>query len=59
MKTYCVTVERLTIDNRVFSTETFSIMVRGTDEATAVVHNHMVLHYELLFRISKVVEERT
>lgn len=56
MTEYLITVDRLTVDDKIYSTETFSIMAHSPEEARAIVHNHLELNYEPNFRISGVEE---
>ena len=56
MKTYIVTVERLMLDRKVYSTESFRILAHSPEEAEAIVSNSMELHYEPRFRVSNVEE---
>lgn len=58
MKTYIVTVERLTCDGKVYHTESFKIMSHLPEEAQAIVHNQMELNYEPYFRITSVEETK-
>ena len=56
MKTYLVTVEQLTVDNRVYHTYRYTILAHCEEEARAIVHNYLELHFEPNFRICKVKE---
>lgn len=56
MKTYIVTVERLTCEDKVYHTEHYKIMAHLPEEAHAIVHNQMELTYEPYFRIVSVEE---
>ena len=57
MTEYIVTVERLTIDNRVYHTHKYTILANSEEEARAIVHNYLELHFEPMFRISEVQHE--
>ena len=54
MKTYLVTVERLTIDNRVYHTHKYTIVAHCEEEASSIVSNFLELHFEPNFRVSEV-----
>ena len=56
MKTFIVTVEMKMVDNKVYCTKHFKIMAHTPDEAFAIVHNSMELHFEPNFEITKVEE---
>lgn len=56
MKTYIVTVELRMVDNKVYCTQHFKIMAHTPEEASAIVHNSLELHFEPNFEITKVEE---
>ena len=56
MKAYLVTVDRLTVDNRIYHSYKYTILAHCEEEANAIVHNYLELHFELNFRISEVKE---
>lgn len=56
MKTYIVTVELRMVDNKVYCTQHFKIMAHNPEEASAIVHNSLELHFEPNFDITKVEE---
>ena len=56
MKTYIVTVEMKMVDKKVYCTQHFKIMAHTPEEAFAIVHNSMELHFEPNFEITKVEE---
>ena len=56
MKTYIVTVELRMVDNKVYCTQHFKIMAHTQEEASAIVHNSLELHFEPNFEITGVEE---
>ena len=56
MKTYIVTVELKMVDNKVYCTQHFKIMAHNPEEASAIVHNSLELHFEPNFEITGVEE---
>ena len=54
MKIYTVTVERLMVDDKVYSTDTYSIMAHDEEEARQIVYNNLNLNFEPKFRIAGV-----
>lgn len=56
MKTYIVTVDKKMIDNKVYCTQHFKIMAHTDEEARAIVHNSMELHFEPNFEITRIEE---
>ena len=56
MKTYLVTVEKRMVDDRPYHTEHYQIMAHCEEEAQAIVHNYLELHYEPNFRVTHVEE---
>ena len=56
MKTYIVTVEKKMVDGKVYNTNHFRIMANTEEEAQAIVHNAMELHFEPDFEITEVEE---
>ena len=56
MKTYIVTVDKKMVDGKVYCTHNFKIYAHTEEEAGAIVHNAMELHFEPDFEITKVEE---
>ena len=56
MKLYQVTVERLMYNNKVYHTDNLTIQAHCPEEAQAIVHNYLELHYEPHFRVTEVTE---
>lgn len=56
LKTYIVTVEKKMVDGKVYNTNHFRIMANTEEEAQAIVHNAMELHFEPDFEITEVEE---
>lgn len=56
MKTYIVTVEKKMVDNKVYCVQHFKIMAHNPEEASAIVHNSLELHFEPNFEITGVEE---
>ena len=56
MTTYMVTVDKKMVDGKIYCTHHFRIMAHNKEEAYAIVHNAMELHFEPDFEITKVEE---
>ena len=56
MKTYIVTVEKKMVDGKIYCTHHFRILANTEEEAGAIVHNALELHFEPNFEITGVEE---
>ena len=56
MKTYIVTVEKKMVDGKIYCTHHFRILANTEEEAGAIVHNALELHFEPDFEITGVEE---
>jgi len=58
MKSYIVTVDKKMVDGKVYCTHHFTIYAHCKEEAGAIVHNAMELHFEPDFEITNVEEKK-